>query len=628
MKLRKTLAGILGAVVMLLGVGTFEHVNRDTGVHAADGDNYVKVTGTQSDWSGDYLIVYETGNVCFDGSLTNLDQAKMAKTVTIQDGKIISDSDIDKCKFTITKSGSNYTVKSASGKYIGQSSNANGLKFDKEYSNSISFNASDSSVNIVSGGAYLRYNAASDQLRFRYYKSSSYTNQKAIHLYKLTTAGGEEPEQHICEFVKPSENIAPVTAADCVNPAVFAYVCNVEGCGKTDITQTYTVGEALGHDYKDGSCSRCKEIDAKYHVNQLFNKYYNKGSYVKETVLNTNEFVDEDVKNYFHDGAQVKYRKTTYTLGELSMVTKATSEAEWGTHTSTYRDNGTGVDHLTNGVKDYSVSGTVNGQDRSSVENWYVTLHDFVNTELTGWEYADGVYTLSLKDNELATKMAREFVAPMWLDTEEAKNYAQFDKLTVEEVSESLVMKLYVDSTNSGQLVDGANLVFSQATIERTIDTSAKDVTESLNLSFTDLANKSSGDIYMNNNYPAWIIENELGNGYGGYLGFGREGDNQSSITSPLFNATGEFNLTAVLKGNGNQKVATSTITFEVLDKDGNVIATGGTVTPPDAVDTTYDIAFTYNPGKSYLDASYIRLSFNKETGNIGLKSLSASYVD
>ena len=27
MKLRKTLAGILGAVVMLLGVGTFEHVN-------------------------------------------------------------------------------------------------------------------------------------------------------------------------------------------------------------------------------------------------------------------------------------------------------------------------------------------------------------------------------------------------------------------------------------------------------------------------------------------------------------------------------------------------------------------------------------------------------------------------
>ena len=203
-------------------------------------------------------------------------------------------------------------------------------------------------------------------------------------------------------------------------------------------------------------------------VVELFSTYYNEGTYVKETVLNTNEFADEDVNDYFHAGAQVKYRQTTYAPGELSMVTKKTAGDAWGKHTSTYRDNGNGgVDHLTNGVKDYSVSGIVNGQDRSSVENWYVTLHDFVNTELTGWEYADGVYTLSLKDNELATKMAREFVAPMWLETEEAKNYVQFDKLTVEEVGESLVMKLYVVSTNSGQLVEGANLVFSQATITK-----------------------------------------------------------------------------------------------------------------------------------------------------------------
>ena len=41
MKLRKTLAGILGAVVMLLGVGTFEHVNRETGVHAATETNSI-----------------------------------------------------------------------------------------------------------------------------------------------------------------------------------------------------------------------------------------------------------------------------------------------------------------------------------------------------------------------------------------------------------------------------------------------------------------------------------------------------------------------------------------------------------------------------------------------------------
>ena len=53
------------------------------------------------------------------------------------------------------------------------------------YQNTISFDE-DGNVNIVSsGGAYLRYNSASNQIRFRYYKSSSYTGQKAIQLYRV-----------------------------------------------------------------------------------------------------------------------------------------------------------------------------------------------------------------------------------------------------------------------------------------------------------------------------------------------------------------------------------------------------------------------------------------------------------
>ena len=85
--------------------------------------------------------------------------------------------------FTITDE---YYIKSASKYYIGQTSDANGLKANKTttYSNTISFNK-DGTVNIVSGEAYLRYNASSGQYRFRYYKSSSYTGQKAICLYKL-----------------------------------------------------------------------------------------------------------------------------------------------------------------------------------------------------------------------------------------------------------------------------------------------------------------------------------------------------------------------------------------------------------------------------------------------------------
>lgn len=199
----------------------------------------------------------------------------------------------------------------------------------------------------------------------------------------------------------------------------------------------------------------------------LFVEFYNEGTYTKETTLYTNKLADEELATHFHAGAQTKHRKTTYAPGELTMVTKEKEADEWGKHTSTYKDNKEGgVDHLTNGEFDYHVSGKVNGQDRSSVENWYVTLFDFVNTELTGWEYADGVYSLSLKDNATARKMAIEFVAPMFLDNENT-NYVTYDKLTVEKVDDSLVMKIHLVKDSEGLLTGEEGLVLSKAVITK-----------------------------------------------------------------------------------------------------------------------------------------------------------------
>lgn len=149
----------------------------------AEGTHYVKVTSEPTDWSGDYLIVCEYGAVAFDGSLTTLDAVNNTVSVAIEDGKIKATDAMKSSQFTIDASG---IVKSASGYYIGQTSNVNGLKSSQstKYTNTISVN-NDGTVNIVSGGAYLRYNSTSGQYRFRYYKSSSYTGQKAIQLYKL-----------------------------------------------------------------------------------------------------------------------------------------------------------------------------------------------------------------------------------------------------------------------------------------------------------------------------------------------------------------------------------------------------------------------------------------------------------
>ena len=150
--------------------------------------HYAKVNGNLTDWSGDYLIVYETDNVAFNGALETLDAASNTVEVTISNGIIIASSDeVNSAKFTIAAVEGGYSIKSASGKYIGKNADGNGLDEDETiaYKNSISYNEDNGEIDIIGeGGAYLRFNKTSGQNRFRYYKSSTYTDQQPIQLYK------------------------------------------------------------------------------------------------------------------------------------------------------------------------------------------------------------------------------------------------------------------------------------------------------------------------------------------------------------------------------------------------------------------------------------------------------------
>ena len=157
---------------------------RPSGI-AGDGD-YVKVIEDANDLSGEYLIVYEAGNLAFNGGLTTLDAVSNTIAVTISSNTIASADATDAAKFTIAKDGEgDYTIKSTSGKYIGKTANDNDLEESEStpYKNTITF--TDGNVNIIaSGGAYLRYNKNSGAERFRYYKSTTYTQQQPIALYK------------------------------------------------------------------------------------------------------------------------------------------------------------------------------------------------------------------------------------------------------------------------------------------------------------------------------------------------------------------------------------------------------------------------------------------------------------
>ena len=176
--------GTTGSFVM----PAFDVTVMATFVQGSSGGNgdYVKVTSAPTDWSGEYLIVYEGGNVAFNGALTSLDATGNTISVTINsDNTITRSTTTTAAEFTIAGSGSSYTIQSASGYYIGSTSDANGMNSSTTtaYSNSISYN--NGAIDIVgSGGAYLRYNKQSGQERFRYFKSGTYTNQQAIQLYK------------------------------------------------------------------------------------------------------------------------------------------------------------------------------------------------------------------------------------------------------------------------------------------------------------------------------------------------------------------------------------------------------------------------------------------------------------
>ncbi len=158
---------------------------------ATDEGYFVKVTADTDLTSGTYLIVYEDGLLAFDGSLGTLDATQNTISVTISDDMIPRTQATDAATFTIDVEEG--TILSKSGFYIGKTADSNGMDVtddeEKAYTNTISIDA-DGNANIKgSGGAYLRYNATSGQERFRYYKSASYTSQKAIQLYKLV-----EPE--------------------------------------------------------------------------------------------------------------------------------------------------------------------------------------------------------------------------------------------------------------------------------------------------------------------------------------------------------------------------------------------------------------------------------------------------
>ena len=126
------------------------------------GENYVKVTQAQSDWTGDYLIVYETGKLVLDSD----GDPKTHASVSISDGKIPYES-AKAYNIRIEKSGTGYSMKMGDN-YYGLNSSSNALHVStSEPTNKYRWTFSTSSQGVTAGSGQFRcYTSAQKDVTF------------------------------------------------------------------------------------------------------------------------------------------------------------------------------------------------------------------------------------------------------------------------------------------------------------------------------------------------------------------------------------------------------------------------------------------------------------------------------
>ena len=187
-----------------------------TAAFAADADTVsaTKVTTAPQDWSGEYLLVYEDGGFAFDGSLANPDAVNDYKTVTLDNGKATAPAGIS---VTLEKVEGGYVMKTASGMYVYASSDKNMLSAsankDTAAKHPITLSVlEDGSTDIVCEKTHMRFNNASNQMRFRFYNSAKYTNQQPVALYTLAA----DPYADIDKKYSVYEKVDSVSAGDTV----------------------------------------------------------------------------------------------------------------------------------------------------------------------------------------------------------------------------------------------------------------------------------------------------------------------------------------------------------------------------------------------------------------------------
>lgn len=453
MKLRKTLAGILGAVVMLLGVGTFEHINEHKEVWAATSvtatveiSSYAKSHNWVNESKYDSVVIDE--NI----TITSTSGTNSTKYYTSNTSWRIYQNESPK----ITLTASNDCILTS---VIFTYSNKN--------SGTVTYNSKNYSSNSIIdlGGV--------TSSTFGVSSTKSGTKNGNIQITKIVVKyTSNQAPTHDCVFDQEVVDQKHWKSdPTCLEPAYYYLSC--KECGKNG-TEVFSYGEPAGHQTDElGFCSVCKKYDDNLsngeRVQKLANKYYKlddleEGKYNRHTLININDDTIEEATAYFHAKVNMLERTTYFTKDALWMTNEV----------GTYSYYGTKGDDLTGG-RVPNVGDTVESiaqKNTGGMEGKYTTLNDIRDYAAKAeWSYDSTTKTYTTNDKTVV-KQFLDFTAPCFLNfTDTDSNYIILDHVTVKEDGNKLLLKLHVDPTEKSKLrvvdEEKEEYILSTATISK-----------------------------------------------------------------------------------------------------------------------------------------------------------------
>lgn len=312
------------------------------------GEQFVKVTATpaEGNWSGDYLLVYESGTTAYvwDGT----DDAEKCKTATIKSGNKIARPDgAAVVVIEAITGGHSLQISGGSndGKYIVDNANNAALKFgDAAYAATITYETNW--TKILFSQRCIRYNSSSGQDRFRYYADNG---QQPVQLYKAVNSKSpaglawstDAVELTVGdEFTAPTlsnpNSIAANEIAISSNNTNLATVSNGVVSLVADATGTATITATFnGNDnYKPATISYTITVSSTTPTtdNVVILATYGTKLYAMSTTLSSSAFtaieVEEDGSNIVVPSAEAKdaIQWTRVTRGENTTFQDADSK--------------------------------------------------------------------------------------------------------------------------------------------------------------------------------------------------------------------------------------------------------------------------------------------------------------